>query len=155
MAILSDVSQRRIITDNYSLVEDEMNKYKKDDMGYMVDYEVIEENLYLLKLTNNRVGDHYPYLKKDKEIKYYAGKEINDIRGNENIIEKKELKLTVSIKDIDCVKRLINIISEKCTEEGSINEYNMQLLIALLGERFEKDYCMVLPRKLGGDKKNE
>ncbi|WP_297439076.1 hypothetical protein [uncultured Clostridium sp.] len=143
MHILSDVSQRRIITNNYSFVQDEMNKYKKNDMGYMVEYEVIEENLYLLKLTNNRVGDHYP-MKNRKTKKYNAAKEINDIR---NKAEKKNLTIEVSFKGLDNIKNLIKVISDKCTEEGCINKYNNELLTALLGDKFEDEYCVLIPKR--------
>lgn len=134
-ADLSDVSQRRIITDSYDFVNYEMNRYKKEDARRICDYEIIGEDLYLVKLTDNRVGDHYPGACK-KNRKYDAAKEYPRH-------EKEKGNITVTLKgqDLECVKRTIRLINNCVYEEGGIiSDYNNKLLTALLGENWEKEY---------------
>ena len=85
---------------------------------------------------------------RDQEFikRFYAlAEEINDIRKKEE--KKNHLTMEVSFKGLDNIKNLIKVISDKCTEEGCINEYNNKLLTALLGDEFEEEYYILVPKR--------
>jgi len=59
------------------------------------------------------------------------------------MVETKTKAITITIKaaDLDCVKEVIKVINNCIYEEGGIiSEYNMELLNALLGENWSKEY---------------
>lgn len=53
----------------------------------------------------------------------------------------KGLTLTVDARNLECVKNTIRVINNCIYEEcGIISEYNEELLEALLGENWNKEY---------------
>lgn len=137
--ILSDVSQRRIITDSKEFVDYEMNRYKKEgsQIMHICDYEVIGENLYLVKFTNNRVGDNAPGECK-KNRKYNAANEYPRYEK-----EKGSLTITVKGQDLDCVKRAVRAINNYIYQaDGIISDYDNELLTALLGKSWNEKYVI-------------
>lgn len=55
----------------------------------------------------------------------------------------KELKLTIDARNLDCVKETVRVINNCIYEEcGVISEYNNELLGALLGNEWNKEYIL-------------
>lgn len=56
---------------------------------------------------------------------------------------KKTFTVMVDARNLDCVKKTIRVINNCIYEEcGVISEYNIELLEALLGKDWHKEYCL-------------
>jgi len=55
----------------------------------------------------------------------------------------KELKVTIDARNLECVKETVRVINNCIYEEcGFISEYNNELLEALLGNDWNKEYVL-------------
>ena len=57
------------------------------------------------------------------------------------------LKITVDCRDIDCVKKAIDVINDHVCENG-MDDYSDKILKALLGEDYQKEYLIGFRKSL-------
>lgn len=65
---------------------------------------------------------------------------------NKSKFKKKEknrkLIVTLSCKDLDIVSNAVKVINNNIVKKGYFSDYDKELLSALLGENWEKEYCI-------------
>jgi len=59
------------------------------------------------------------------------------------VLKNEGMTIKIDARNLDCVKNTIRVINNCIVEEcGIISEYNEELLIAMLGDNWNEEYCI-------------